>query len=130
MTRRYFRATNGTYTVFRASESKTYRYAWIRLDQRSRRGEGGWEKYGEAVPLDMGFTNPTTVPKGACGPLPTTEIGKGEYMALVSLKTQRIEAWREELKAKGETMWGSVSPSDSWVRNDELPEWLYVGPVC
>ena len=26
-------------------------------------------------------------------------------------------------------MFGSIGPSDSWVRNDELPEWLYVGPT-
>ena len=131
MTKRYFKATNGTYTIFRASESKAYRYGWIKFDQRTRRSADGktWEKYGEVVPLDIGFTNPFTAPKGASGPFPAHEIGKHEYQVLVQIKGVRCEAWREELRAKGQTMFGSVGPSDSWVRNDELPDWLYVGPT-
>ena len=132
MTKRYFKATNGTFTIFRASESKTYRFAWMKLGQVSRRtASGDWERYGEMIPLDMGFTNPANPrrPHDAIGPFPAIEIGKGEYAALVVIKTKRIEAWRAELRAKGQTMFGSVSPSDSWVHNDELPDALYVGPT-
>lgn len=133
MTKRYFKATNGEYTIFRASESRTYRYGWINLSQRTRRSADGktWEKYGEVIPLDLGFTNPTTVPKSATtGPLPAVEIGKGEYMALVAIKTARINAWAEERRAQGQTVFGGTAPGDSWVRNDELPEALYVGPTA
>jgi hypothetical protein len=130
MTKRYFKATNGTYTVFRASESKTYRFGWMKLGQVMRRAaDGDWEYYGEVIPLDLGFTNPFTTPKGVSGPFPAIEIGKGEYMALVTIKTKRIQAWRAEREAAGQTHFSSTSPGDSWVRNDELPEGLYVGPT-
>ena len=64
MTKRYFKATDGTFTVFRASESRVYRYAWMRLGQSSgarptaRRGRSS----GRPTPSTLGFTNAQTAP--------------------------------------------------------------------
>lgn len=126
MTKRYFKATDGKFTIFRASESRAYRYGWMTIDQPHRRAPDGYYKRdGEAIPLDVSFTN--TKRLGAC---PAIEIGKHEYQVLVAIKTARVEAWREERRAEGQTMFGSISPSDSWVRNDELPEALHLGPTA
>ena len=129
MTKRYFKATDGKFTIFRASESRAYQGAWMRIEQLSRRAADGksWEPYGEPIPVAMGFSAYPVPPHGQ---FPAIEIGKGEYQALVAIKTTRIDAWCAELKAKGQTMFGGVSPSDSWVRNEELPEALYVGPTA
>ena len=129
MTKRYFKATDGKFTIFRASESRVYRGAWMRIDQSRRRAADGktWEPFGEPVPVAMGFSAYPVPPHGQ---FPAVEIGKHEYQVLVQIKTARVEAWRAELRAKGQTMFGSIGPSDSWVRNDELPEWLYVGQTA
>lgn len=97
MAKRFFKATDNTYTVFRATE-RSYASASF------SRNEGGvW---------GISFSSrPPTVRWGQG--FPTTEITKAEYDALVALKAARMER-------QGDSG-GYTSPSDSWVRNSELP---------
>lgn len=97
MTTRYFKATDGKITVFRASKTRVY---------QSASGFGPKES--------ISFS-------GRPGPFPTTEISKAEYDALVVVKAARI-ASRWATKYPGEAMpsWAGSSPQDSWVDNPAI----------
>ena len=128
MTKRYYKASNGTFTIFRASE-RPYRTAWMTIDRIHVRDADGetWVKTGEPQPVNMGFSAGI----GKIGDYQVTEIGKGEYQALVAAKTWRVEARVAALRAAGRTISGGAgsAPRDSWVRNEDLPKGLYVGPI-
>jgi len=88
---KYFSATDGTITVFRASATRTYQ---------------------SALKLRNGISFSATPAKLMEGAMPAVEITKGEYDALVALKVER-------LKASGTK--GYTKPGDSWVKNTSLP---------
>jgi hypothetical protein len=91
MSLRYFKATDGRFTIFRATASRVYGSAWIQTN-------------GERVTL-AGFS---MKPAGMY-PLPAIEIDRMEYHRLTALKMARI------VTAGGNPKW--AAPSDSWVRN-------------
>jgi hypothetical protein len=97
---RYFKATNGRFTVFRASPTRVYLSAWIQSDAKRV--------------TDFGFSM-----LSAKGRVPAEEMTKDEYEALVKRKTARIEARKAEIVASGGQISRSFgsSPSDSWVAN-------------
>jgi hypothetical protein len=99
MQRRYFKATNGTVTIYRATESRAYVSAWIQAHESGR-------------PINMGFS-------AKPGPLPAVEVSKEEYAALVARKMERTNARKAEIEAAGERVYRSFgsSPSDSWFFN-------------
>jgi hypothetical protein len=71
MTTRYYKATDGTFTVFRATQSREYASAWIQVDGFKVR------------PLDFGFR------AKSIGPYPAIEINKADYEWLATLKNER-----------------------------------------
>lgn len=73
MTKRYYKATDGTFTIFRATDSRIYKGAWMTVDGFKTR------------PRNMGFSGKYS------GALEAIEIGKGEYDALVLYKKQRTD---------------------------------------
>lgn len=89
---KYFSATDGTITVFRASETRTYVSATMA-------GRGG-----------IGFSGKPAGRQGTTEYHPATEITKAEYEALNAIKMARI-------KAAGRTL---INPGDSWVNNTDL----------
>jgi hypothetical protein len=97
---RYFKATDGQFTVFRMSPTRVYAAAWLQIVK-------GCPIFGFSAKLS---------PKA---PLPVEEIVKSEYEALVARKIRRVEARKSELIASGAKVWGDYgsSPSDSWVVN-------------
>jgi hypothetical protein len=99
-TTRYFKATDGKITVFRASETKAYAFATFKGEKLAE--DHAW--CGQ-----IGFS-------AKAGDHPAVEITKAEYEALVAQKTARINAKNEARKAEGKRVW-SVGPSDSWVQN-------------
>jgi hypothetical protein len=108
MPMRYFKATDGTFTIFRASASRVYRGAWMRVDRaRKRNAEGDWAPVGEPFPVIMGFSAKLGGPSAA---LPAIEITKAEHQALVAAKNARAVADLDACVPD--------SPRDSWVRND------------
>jgi hypothetical protein len=86
---RYFRATNGRFTVFRAS-TRVYLSAWIQSNA-------------ERV-TNYGFSM-----LSAKGRVPAEEMTKAEYDALNARKIERIIAAGRQPK--------NAAPRDSWVAN-------------
>lgn len=94
--RRYFKATDGTVTIFRASDARVYESAWVQLYPTG------------AVHL-MGFSaRPARV-----GELVVEEIVKSDYDTLVARKNSRLKAIGARDDAFGE-------PRNSWVNNEAL----------
>jgi hypothetical protein len=89
---KFFQATDGKITVFRATASG--------------------RAYQSALKLRNGISFSATPANLMEGAMPAVEITKGEYDALVALKAER-------LKASGTK--GYTKPSDSWVFNASLP---------
>lgn len=89
---RYFKATDGKITVFRASEERVY------LSATTVGRHGGHRISYSAAPAKHGS-------------YPTVEITKAEYDALVGLKKARVEGSRSS----------GTSPQESWVSNASLP---------
>ena len=118
MPNRYFKATDGTFTVFRASSSRVYKSAWMRIDRaRERNAEGVWAPVGEPHPVNLGFSArpPYAAARGipgAPGAYPAEEITKAEHQALVAAKNARAVADPDACEPS--------SPRDSWVRNEEV----------
>jgi hypothetical protein len=96
MTKRYFKFTDGTRTVFRGT-GMPRGFLFGTLTPR------GW----------ISFTNGASVP-GNASVYRTTEIAKGEFDALVALKKARVEAAGRDNKYDS-------SPQDAWVFNTALP---------
>lgn len=94
MTTRYFKATNGTVTMFRASKTRVYLSAQFR-------------------PAISFSGNNRTYPH------PVEEINKAEYDRLVKLKNERVKAADASKSDKRHTY--SVGPQDSWVYNADIP---------
>jgi hypothetical protein len=90
MTTRYFKATDGKITVFRASKTKVYQSA------------GGFGPR-EWIRFSTYAANVGTANKRAC-----IEIDKAEYDRLNAIKFARLGA------ANG------IGPQDSWVENSEI----------
>jgi hypothetical protein len=102
MTTRYFKATNGEFTIFRGSASRVYRSAWIMIDRiRERSEDWSWVPVGEPQPVNQGFSANI----GPIGALKAVEIDKAEYDALVQAKKARTS---------------DNAPRASWVRNADL----------
>jgi hypothetical protein len=98
MTKRFYKATDGSLTVFRATDTKVYQSATIT----------NWGS--EAKPrLNISFSGKAA----GVGAMPAIEITKAEYDALTSLKLRRM-------RAMGEAIRYSTSPSHSWVANDVI----------
>jgi hypothetical protein len=93
---RYYKATEGTVTVFRGTNSRVYLGAWIHVVSGPRANGYGFSM------------------KRGAGQLAAVEITKTEYNALNDVKQARILAAGGSLKY--------VAPCDSWVRNADLPE--------
>jgi hypothetical protein len=113
MPTRYFKATDGTFTVFRATASRVYASAWMVIDRSTERAANDtWVPVGEPHPVNMGFS---AKPSAA---LPAVEITKAEYSALVARKVARTDAE----KAANPALWRGYghSPRDSWVSNEAL----------
>lgn len=100
MTKRYFKSTDGTKTIFRASERH---YQFGRFTR------------------DIGFCNTPGLDRQ-----PATEITKAEHDRLVALKAERIRAeWLARCEAVGkrdaEMPRGySSGPQDSFILNTQL----------
>lgn len=93
MTKRFFKATDGEFTVFRASATMHYRSAIVR-------GKGS-----------ISFSSAS----GGYGSSPVEEITKSEYETLVARKNTR-------LKSEGKDPGRYTTPRHSWVRNAALVE--------
>jgi hypothetical protein len=94
MPMRYFKATNGRFTVFRGTTQRVYASAWINCSGTRVINWG----------LSMKATN--------VYPLPAEEIARTEYEELNQRKIERMVA------AGGNPKW--AAPSDSWVSNEAL----------
>jgi hypothetical protein len=96
---RYFSATDGVITVFRASASRVYSSAWFttEVSQGKPRPANG---------LGFSVSKHGNYPGGK---YPAKEISKAEYDQLVAWKVNR-------LLAAGRYP-GGASPQDSWVVN-------------
>ena len=101
MAKRYFKATNGTMTVFRSSATRVYGSA--------------------RVNPEIGFSGNG---RSNAYPLDAVEINKDEYEALVGLKAQRIDRKKDEIEAEGGKAYRGfgASPQDSWVLNSAIPD--------
>lgn len=100
MAMRYFKSSNGTVTVFRASATRSYTFAgWIST------------KDGCGVTGDIGFSNALRGARYTSAN--AVEITKAEYEALQAAKRSRVAA------AGGAPEW-ATSPQNSWVRNSDL----------
>lgn len=99
MTKRYYKATDGQITVYRATESREYHSAQIRKEDRY-----------------FGFS---ALPASPAHPYPAVEIDKAEYQSLVAQKVARIEARKAEMIAAGQRVYSGFggAPGDSWVAN-------------
>jgi hypothetical protein len=91
MTKRFFKATDGDVTVFRASDTKVY----------------------QSATKDRWTISFSSKPAGL-GAMPAVEITKAEYTALVALKQARVQA-------SGGRHSDGGAPGDSWVANDAIP---------
>jgi hypothetical protein len=101
---RYFKATDGRVTVFRAPSRAVYRWAHFRTEETTY----GWAPFGE-ISFSFGRRD---------GAYPTIEIDAAEYTTLRVLKARRIVL-------NGERAPGVLrSPQNSWVRNAELESGL------
>jgi hypothetical protein len=102
---RYFKATDGRFTVYRSSATRVYAAAWIRP------GPERAQAFGFAAKL------------APLSPLPAIEISKPEYQALVARKAERIAAYIAARAAAGNPVYqgyDGASPGDSWVFNEAL----------
>lgn len=90
MTTRYFKATNGTVTVFRASKTKVYTHG---------------------AQIDLWNVAFATAAKP--GLWPAEEITKGEYDTLQARKVERV-------RSSGHPIAWASSPYNSWVNNAAL----------
>jgi hypothetical protein len=107
MSKRYFKFTDGTFTVFRGTGMvQGFRYGWT---QRRNRGSfptnPGW----------VGFSNSPVNSKAVT--FPATEITKAEFDQLVAIKRTRVIA-------AGHDNAQYSSPQDAWVFNEALAEVL------
>lgn len=100
MTKRYFKATDGKITVFRATDTKIYASANFHTYE-----SGGAFHCGR----DIGFSGRSPSTHGYAA----VEISRAEYDHLTAIKQARIVGQGSSLKY-------STSPSDSWVRNTQL----------
>jgi hypothetical protein len=94
---RYFKATNGRFTIFRATASRVYGSAWIQCDAH-------------CVTLSGFSMKPASA---SVYPIPAIEIDRAEYERLNERKAARL------ILAGGNPKW--AAPSDSWVRNEPDP---------
>jgi hypothetical protein len=94
MSLRYFKATNGRFTIFRASASRVYGSAWIQCSA-------------DRVTVSGFSMKPASA---SVYPLPAIEIDRMEYHRLTALKMARI------VTQGGNPKW--AVPSDSWVKNE------------
>lgn len=92
MKTRYFKATNGRFTVFRMSPTRVYLSAWIQS--------------GATHITNYGFS----MKRPAAGSVPAVEITRAEYDALNKRKIERIVARGGNPKY--------AAPADSWVANE------------
>jgi hypothetical protein len=92
MNLRYFKATNGRFTIFRASASRVYGSAWIQCS------------------ADRVTVSGFSMKPAGVYPLPAIEIDRPEYERLNSLKASRI------VLQGGNPKW--AAPSDSWVKHE------------
>lgn len=90
---RYFKATNGRFTVFRSSPTRAYVSATIHCNAD------------RVTDFSLSYT-------AGRGALPAEEITRAEYNALNAAKQRRIEARGGMVKY--------AAPRDSWVSNAEL----------
>jgi hypothetical protein len=90
---RYFKATDGVFTVFRASRNLAFLSARMRFS-------------GDGV-AEIGFS-------GKPGSYPAIEIDKAEYEAPVRAKIARRS------RLEGRIVSCDREPSQSWVRNSDL----------
>lgn len=99
---RYFKATDGDRTFFRASPTRVYLSASVFPDYRD-----------------------FVLHWDARGPFPVTEITRQEFKALVALKAARIEREKAAYRAahpgtpNSLSSWGTA-PRDSWVANEDI----------
>jgi hypothetical protein len=91
---RYFKATNGRFTIFRATASRVYGSAWIQCNA-------------DRVTLSGFSMKPASA---SVYPIPAIEIDRAEFNRLNMLKMSRI------MTAGGNPKW--AVPSDSWVKNE------------
>ena len=91
--KRYFKATDGIVTVFRASATRAYLFASFNAPNGVMGGK--WED------------KPSFSAKA--GKFPAEEISKVEYDALVARKNERIGANKPK--------WAYSQPWNSWIRN-------------
>ena len=106
-TKRYFKATNGRFTVFRASPSRAYTSATI--EERA----GGYPHFSFSW--------------SGNGNIRATEIDAAEYRKLLAAKTARLTALAAERVAANpdhadfyaRAGYGTA-PSDSWIDNVSL----------
>jgi hypothetical protein len=104
MTDRYYKATDGLLTVFRASK-RVYASAWFTTEI----GQGGLP----FVRRSPGIGFSMHAPGARGGNYPTEEITEAEYAALVAAKVERV-------KNEGRDPKYFTSPQDSWVHNRAL----------
>ncbi len=93
---RYFTATDGKKTVFRASPTRVYLFGGLK-------------------------NGPTFSTRPAVGLWPVVEVSKAEYDRLVALKVARINRRNARLRARGKTTYPDYgSPWESWIDNADL----------
>jgi hypothetical protein len=98
MTVRYFKASDGVFTVFRATASRTYTSARIATNAGSPQ---------TPRVVSIGFSSKPAV---AGFDYPVLEITKAEYEALAARKTERLKASGAPARLGG-------SPNQAWVRD-------------
>lgn len=101
---RYYKATDGVLTVFRATDGNGYAFAVFCTDctgalpfPAPRRGQ-----------MPIGFSNVSGADRH-----PAVEITASEYQALQAAKVERV-------KNSGRDPKYYTAPSDSWVRNKAI----------
>jgi hypothetical protein len=102
---RYFKATDGRFTVYRASPTRVYISAWLNP---------------HTTHVDFGFSVAPPVGRGRVAAI---EISKAEYQALVARKAERIAAFIAARAAAGNPVYqgyDGAAPGDSWVFNEAL----------
>jgi hypothetical protein len=100
--KRYFKATDGFITVFRASATKFYHSANFTSDQQVAGGPF------VLTSDDIGFSK-YDAPAGSKLVHPAEEIVESQYLTLVARKNERLRATGRPLT--------TCTPRDSWVSN-------------
>jgi hypothetical protein len=106
---RYFKATDGRFTVYRSSATRVYASAWFAVTDAGVR--------------DIGFSAKPHCARGTEHGAPAVEISKAEYQTLVARKAERIAAFIAARAAAGNPVYrgyDGAAPSDSWVFNEAL----------